>query len=173
MSPELFLAALLLGSFLIGTAVWLLVSRILVPRMLARGVGGSGVLMATSSGYSEGLMQRYGDMSTAAALSGIVHVVFAALYFLPNTSMTVMSWSPNATQIFFIGVAAFAFAYVSSDNRQWEYYESYEKVIVGGSLLTWILPRFWARAAEIMETYPQLVYVLFGVSIVGYLIVSR
>jgi hypothetical protein len=173
MSPEVFLAALLLGSVIVGTAVWLVASRILVPKLLARGVGRSGVMMAMSSGYSEGLMQRYADMSTAAALSGIVHVVFAALYFLPNTTITVMNWSPTATQIFFIGVAAFAFAYVSSDNRQWEYYESYEKVIVGGSLLTWILPRFWTRAAELLDQYPKAVYVLFVVSVVGYLIVSR
>jgi hypothetical protein len=133
--------------------------------------------MATKSygGMTDGLMDRFANVNTLTAVMGILGSVGLAVQFLgANFGMQLpVSYTLEGTDAVLVTVLAMAGAFASSETREFDHYESWEKILVGVAAVVIVGTEYTTEVSDIIMGDDWLRMAAFAVGIAAWLVVSR
>lgn len=133
--------------------------------------------MATrsSSGFSQ-LAGNYMEINTVSALLGIVFAISAAVQYLGATISIEhpMSYSYPTEHALLVSFVVLLLAFATSETRSWDYYEGWEKLVVGVTVVGMIAAEYIAEVGTIVtNNQPWAGTIMFALGVVAWGILSR
>jgi hypothetical protein len=123
------------------------------------------------------MMGDYAKLKTLPALLSVVFVI-GGLYQFGGISEVHLNWGLNYTLTAEVAtitsLAVFAVAFMSSETRQFEAYEDWEKVLIGASPVLIVGHQYVGFVNDlIVNNSPTMSIVAFAVTVVGWGVAVR
>jgi hypothetical protein len=132
--------------------------------------------MATKSyGSAAGLLDRFANVNTLSAVMGIFGTVGLAVQFLGASFSLALpvSYTFAGTDAVLVTVLAMAGAFASSETREFEMYEGWEKALVGVAAVVIVGNEYVTEISDIIMGDDWLQMAAFVVGLAAWFVVSR
>ena len=129
--------------------------------------------MATN--YKTGMVDKFMNINTLSALMGIFGAIGLAVQFL-GASFGIevpVTYTLEGDVAVLMTVGAMAVAFASSDTRSLDYYEMWEKVLVGGAAVLIVGTQYITEISDIVMADDYVRLGAFAVGLAAWFVVSR
>ena len=133
--------------------------------------------MSSHRNTMNSVMNDYKNLRTIPALLGIVFAV-ASLYQFGGIATVELMWGLNYTltteHAMFVSLAAYAVAFMSSETKEFQHYEDWEKGMIAAGPILLIGHQYWDWLGEQFVTHdPVLPVVGFVIAIAAWGVAVR